>query len=129
MSPLRNNYHNAGRNAPVPKSSNICHGNYFFCGLDHHRTDPSYIWPSVDLVSTDPPTYHMMHFQTEVDMLKFSVDCSEIRRVIADINCEFESGRMSEVIKFHNYRIIWLPLIESFIGKWGLSRVTAVSNT
>ena len=58
-------------------------------------------------------------------MLKFSVDCREIRRVIADINCEFESGRMSEVIKFDNYRIQWLPLIESFIGKWGLARVTS----
>ena len=67
----------------------------------------------------------MMHFQTEVDMLKFSVDCREIRRVIADINCEFETRRMSEVIKFDNYRIQWLPLIESFIGKWGLARVTS----
>ena len=90
MSPLRKNHHNAGRNAPVPKSSNIRHGHYFFCGEDHHRTDPSYVWSSVDLVSTDPPTYHMMHFQTEVDMLKFSFDCSEICWVIADINCEFE---------------------------------------
>ena len=67
----------------------------------------------------------MMHFQTEVGMLKFSVDCREIRQAISDINCEFESGRMSEVIKFDYNRIQWLPLIESFIGKWGLARVTS----
>ena len=123
MSPVRKNHHNGGRNGPVPKSSHIRQGHYLFCEEDHHRTDPSYVWSSIDMVSTNPPTYHMMHFQTKVNMLKFSVDCCEIRRVIAGINCEFQAGRMSEMSKFKNYRVEWLPLIESFIGNWGLARV------
>ena len=123
MSPVRKNHHNRGRNGPVPKSSNIRQGYYLFCGEDHHRTDLSYVWSSIDMVSTNPPTYHTMHFQTKDNMLKFSADCSEIRGVISGINCDFQAGRMSETRKFKLYQDEWLPLIECFIINWGIARV------
>ena len=108
----------SGRNAP-----NHPPGRHLFCGEDHHRTDPTYVWSSVDFISTTPPTYHMMHFQSEVDMLNFSSECSEIRRVIAAINMQFEKRNSVEAIKFQKYRNTWLPLIVTFIDRWGLARV------
>ena len=117
MAPKTNKL-STGRNAPI-----LASGRHLFCGEDHHRTDPTYVWSSVDFVSTTPPTYHMMHFQSEVDMLNFSSECSQIRRVIAAINLQFQKRHFAEVIKFEKYRNTWLPLIVTFIDQWGLARV------
>ena len=117
MAPTTNKL-STGRNAPI-----LASGRHLFCGEDHHRTDPTYVWSSVDFVSTTPPTYHMMHFQSEVDMLNFSSACSHIRLVIDDINWHFQKRHFPEVIKFEKYRNTWLPLIVTFIDQWGLRRV------
>ena len=90
MAPKTNKL-STGCNAP-----DFASGRHLFCGEDHHRTDPTYVWSSVDFVSTTPPTYHMMHFQSEVDMLNFSSACSEIRFVIDDINWHFQKIEWSQ---------------------------------
>ena len=108
----------SGRNVP-----NHPPCRHLFCGEDHHRTDPTYVWSSVDYISTTPPTYHMMQFQSEVDMLNFPSECSEIRRVIAAIKLQFEKSNSVEAIKNKKCRNMWLPLIVTFIDRWGLARV------
>ena len=114
---------NIGRNGPVPKPPNLPPGLHLFNGDDEHRTDSTYVWSSVDHVSTSPPTFHMMYFRTQVDMMNFSSDINGIRRVIATINIQFENGNFSEEDKKQKFRIAWLPMIETLINQWGIRRV------
>ena len=102
------------------KTHSIPYSNNIFYREDHHRTDPSYVWSSIDLVSTDPPTYHMMHFQSEFDMLNVSADCNNIRSIVSDINSQYEKGNVSEATKFDHYKNTWLPIIGALIDQWGL---------
>ena len=114
---------NSGRNGPVPKPFNLPPGLYLFNGDDEHRTDSTYVWSSVDHVSTSPPTFHMMYFRSQVDMMNFSSDINDIRRVIATINVQIENGNFSEEDKKQKFRISWLPMIETLINQWGIRRV------
>ena len=94
---------NIGRNGPVPKPPNLPPGLYLFNGDDEHRTDSTYVWLSVDHVSTSPPTFHMMYFRTQVDMMNFPPDINEIRRVIATINIQIENGIFPKKTKNKNF--------------------------
>ena len=65
----------------------------------------------------------MSDFDDQDSAHSFSIDTASLRGLAATINEDGSRGNVTEAERLNRFRLLWIPLVDQFIDKWGLHKV------